>query len=222
VRTALLAGLGGLRRLRRTLDVETALIEPERRVPVGHQRHINQQPVAPPIDSNCQIKKARRITRRERSGTRPGCSDRPRLPLVREGNWGGESCRGSAGSRFSGPRGLCTRTAFCPSKGSSIPLDQPAARRARARGLAHSAPCSRTWSSATQNRARGVQSLWGWSAASRASAALPGKGRHSQPPAQYRFVQYGPVSSCRSHLRARGRCCAHRARPAHRAWSDGV
>ena len=34
--------LAGLRRLRRTLGVDTALIEPERRVAVGHQRQINQ------------------------------------------------------------------------------------------------------------------------------------------------------------------------------------
>jgi hypothetical protein len=58
---------------------------------------------------------------------------------------------------------------------------------------------------ATQNCTGGVKSLRAWSAAASASAALPGKGRHSQPPAQYRFVQYGPVSSCRSHLRAGGR-----------------
>jgi hypothetical protein len=53
----LMAGLHYRRGLLRSLGVDTALIEPERRVPVGHQRHINQQPVAPPIDSNCQIKK---------------------------------------------------------------------------------------------------------------------------------------------------------------------
>jgi hypothetical protein len=35
---ALLAGLGGLKEFRRSLDVDTALVEPERRVPVGHQR----------------------------------------------------------------------------------------------------------------------------------------------------------------------------------------
>ena len=108
-------------------------------------------------------------------------------------------------------------------RGLPIPLDQPLARRACAcAGLAHSAPRSRTWSSTTPNGARGVQSLWTWSATPRASAALAAKGRHSQPPTQHRFVQDGPVSSCRSHLRARGRCCAHRARPAHRTWSDGV
>ena len=64
----LLARLAGLRRLRRTLDVDAALVEPERRVAVGHQRYINQQPVAPPIDSNCKIKKARGITGREQHG----------------------------------------------------------------------------------------------------------------------------------------------------------
>jgi hypothetical protein len=63
--TALLAGHTGLRGLRRTLKVDAPLVEPEWRVPVGHQRHINQQPVAPPIDSEREIKKARRITRRK-------------------------------------------------------------------------------------------------------------------------------------------------------------
>jgi hypothetical protein len=48
-------GLGGLRR---TLKVDAALVKPEWRVPVGHQRHINQQPVAPPIDSKCQVNQA--------------------------------------------------------------------------------------------------------------------------------------------------------------------
>ena len=36
LRTALPAGLVGLKGLRRTLDVDTALVEPERRVAVGH------------------------------------------------------------------------------------------------------------------------------------------------------------------------------------------
>ena len=49
---------------------------------------------------------------------------------------------------------------------------------------------------------------------------------HSAPPRQgkalattssIRLVQYGLVSSCRSHPRARGHCCSYRARPAHRA-----
>ena len=75
---------------------------------------------------------------------------------------------------------------------------------------------------AAQNRPGGVQSLWPRSAAPRAPTSFPGKRRHSQPPTQYSFVQYGPASSRRSPLRARGRCCAHRARPAHRAWTDGV
>ena len=51
-RAALLAGLHCRRGLLRTLGVDTALVEPERRVAVGHQRHINQQPVAPSIDPN--------------------------------------------------------------------------------------------------------------------------------------------------------------------------
>ena len=58
-RLALLAGLHCRRGLLRAVGVDTSLVEPERRVPVGHQRHINQQPVAPPIDSKCQVKKAR-------------------------------------------------------------------------------------------------------------------------------------------------------------------
>ena len=60
-----LPGLAGHRGLGRAFDIAAALIEPEWRVAVGHQRHINQQPVAPPIDSECQIKKAGRVTRRE-------------------------------------------------------------------------------------------------------------------------------------------------------------
>jgi hypothetical protein len=39
---ALLAGLHCRRGLLRTLGVDTSLVEPERRVVVGHQRHINQ------------------------------------------------------------------------------------------------------------------------------------------------------------------------------------
>jgi hypothetical protein len=54
--TALQVGHTGLSGLRRALGVDAALVEPEWRVPVGHQRHINQQPVAPPIDSKCQVK----------------------------------------------------------------------------------------------------------------------------------------------------------------------
>jgi Bifunctional DNA primase/polymerase, N-terminal len=74
------------------------------------------------------------------------------FPLVREAHWGGESCRRSGRNRFPGPRGPCTRATFCPSRGSLIPLDQPPTRRARTRaGLAHSAPCPRTWSGAAQN-----------------------------------------------------------------------
>jgi len=61
----------------------------------------------------------------ENRHTRPGCSDRPWLPLVREAHRSRESCRRSARSRFPGTRGLRTRTALCTSKGSSIPLDQP-------------------------------------------------------------------------------------------------
>jgi hypothetical protein len=49
---ALLAGHAGRTGLRRTRGLDAALVEPERRVAVGHQRHINQQPVTPPIDSN--------------------------------------------------------------------------------------------------------------------------------------------------------------------------
>src|SRR5215207_2716071 len=60
-----LPGFAGRRGLGRALDIDAALIEPEWRVAVGHQRHINQQPVAPPIDSKCKVKKARRITRCE-------------------------------------------------------------------------------------------------------------------------------------------------------------
>jgi hypothetical protein len=37
-----LPGLAGRRGLRRALHIDAALIEPERRVAVGHQRHINQ------------------------------------------------------------------------------------------------------------------------------------------------------------------------------------
>jgi hypothetical protein len=55
------------RGLRRTLKVDAALIEPKRRVPVGHQRHINQQPVAHRSIPKCQIEKARRITRRNQA-----------------------------------------------------------------------------------------------------------------------------------------------------------
>jgi hypothetical protein len=63
-----LPGLAGGSGLWRPLDIAAALIEPEWRVAVGHQRHINQQPVAPPIDSKGQIKKARGITGREQHG----------------------------------------------------------------------------------------------------------------------------------------------------------
>jgi hypothetical protein len=36
----------------RTLEVDTALVEPERRVPVGHQCQVHHQPVTPPVDSH--------------------------------------------------------------------------------------------------------------------------------------------------------------------------
>jgi len=112
----------------------------------------------------------------------------------------GNRCGRSSGRRLPGPKWLCTRTALCPSRGSPIPVDQPLARRACARaGLAHSAPCLRTSASTAPNGARGVQGLRTWRATPRASAALPGKGRHPQSPAQYRFVQYGPTSGCRSY-----------------------
>jgi hypothetical protein len=52
-----LPGLAGRRGLGRAFDIGAALIEPERRVSVCHQRYIDQQPVAPPIDSKCQVKK---------------------------------------------------------------------------------------------------------------------------------------------------------------------
>jgi len=42
-----------------------------------------------------------------------------------------------------------------------------------------------------------------------ASAALPDKGRESQPPAQCGFVQYGPISSRRRYRRDGGRFCTY-------------
>jgi hypothetical protein len=75
--------LAGRRGLWWALDIDAALIEPEWRVAISHQRHINQQPVAPPIDSKCQVKKARRITRREQQ--RDGRDQHTRADQARRG-----------------------------------------------------------------------------------------------------------------------------------------
>jgi len=79
-----LPGLAGHRGLGRAFDIDAALIEPERWIPVCHQGHINQQPVAPPIDSNRKIKKARGITGREQHGE--SCDQH-----TRQSSWGWNS-----------------------------------------------------------------------------------------------------------------------------------
>jgi hypothetical protein len=57
--------------------------------------------------------------------------------------------------RISASVPACRYSVYEASKRSSIPLDQPAASGTRTRaGLAHSAPCPRTWSRATPDCAR--------------------------------------------------------------------
>jgi hypothetical protein len=70
LRNALLAGLAVLSGIRRTVDVDTALVEPERRVTVSHQRHINQQPVAPTDSFQPQNQRGQGDMGREQHGDR--------------------------------------------------------------------------------------------------------------------------------------------------------
>src|SRR5215211_3950648 len=58
-------GLADRNGLHWTLGVLTTLVEPEGRVPVGHQGDIHQQPIAPPVDSDHQVIEARGVTRGE-------------------------------------------------------------------------------------------------------------------------------------------------------------
>jgi hypothetical protein len=89
----------------------------------------------------------------------------PRIPLVRAAHWPRQPSRHSPRLRLPWPRRLRGRPSVRSSRWSSLPLDQPIARRARSRArLAHSAPRPRTSSRAAQtvpegSRAYGLGAL---------------------------------------------------------------